>query len=136
MTRVIVVCIGIVTLISSCSEPNKPQKEETFQPTCIKELIDLNEIDSVEMINHSGKHIIAKENLDSFRQKLGESCTVMMTCKMGAIAFNLFIDGKKIPFFGSTHGEYIESLTDCFPQLEHEDDYIYFKVSDFNLDNY
>jgi hypothetical protein len=55
---------------------------------------------------------------------------------MGAIHFSIFIKGKRIPFTGRTHGNYIETHSDYFREEVVEDGFLYFKVKEFNLDNF
>ncbi len=128
----------MLTIIVSCMNPNTEKRIHIKKGTKLKELIAIEKIDSVEMINNSGKHLIESEKLASFVAKLGESSYQDASLKMGAIGFSIYMEGNSIPFTGRTHGDYIETHSSHFSIKKEATvhDWIYFKVTDLNLDNY
>lgn len=132
-------CIMIVLLffLFSCEQNSKKDnKNIESEKVRLKDLLPLNDVDSIEMINNYGIHMVRKEKLKPFINKLGEATLEKVSLKMGAIHFSIFIKGKRIPFSGRTHGDYIESYSDFFPKNKMLKGDLYFRVNDLNLDNY
>lgn len=129
--------ITLFLLSFSCSDANT-DAPEIIVGTPLKDLIDITAIDSVEMSNNYGKHMVTPEKLKVFCNQLGEATYVDASLKMGAIHFTVYTDGNSIPFAGRTHGQYLETHTQFFPTIEEQfiEEWVYFKVKTFNLDNY
>jgi len=60
----------VLIMFFSCSNSDTKTVSNGFKSISIKETIQISEIDSVEMINNYGRHLVSEKNINSFRSPL------------------------------------------------------------------
>jgi len=138
--KYLMLCVVFLVAFISCTENSSKKNETEEKPDIVylKDLIDLEKVDSVIMHNNISTHVIKGSKLTKFVNKISQLELDEGEYKMGFIGFTLFINKTKIDFSGSTHGEFIEmSANDV---VKHKGwlstNYIYFQSKSINLDNF
>ncbi len=101
--------------------------------TLLKDICDVNEIDSVEMHNIREPHWINKNKIKDFSERLGKSkYQNNLAIKTGSTCFSFYIKGKEYFVSGTTKGKYFE----LYRKNEENESPLTFEMEDFNLNNY
>lgn len=129
-----------ILILSSCTSKNSKtqSKANLLEDIHLSSLIETSQIDSVLMNNNSGTHFIENSKLEEFKLKLGNMTLDRGSYKMGAINFSIYIKGNPYSFSGRTHGDFIETHSDIITKNKSwiDQEWIYFKTNNLNLDNY
>jgi hypothetical protein len=142
--RELILLLAVFTSIScnnkSATQPSADSKPEVIYFT---DLVNVNEIDSVLMINSYGSHLIESSKLEKFKAELSKTTLHGGSYKMGGIGFSIYMNNKEYFFSGRTHGTYIEATYDIVSKNKSWIDTneihfnsIFFEAKGMNLDNY
>lgn len=122
----------IIVGLFSCNQ----RRPETI---VFSDLFETEAIDSVQVSNNKGYHTIYGDKFNQFISKLSAlELEEKGSFKTGAIGFSLFSKGRKIDFSGRTNGDYLEThASSCMKNQDWiKTDWIYFRTSGLNLDNF
>ncbi|WP_422107787.1 c-type cytochrome [Winogradskyella sp.] len=121
-------------------ELTENEKTVTNNDLTFGDFVDLEKLDSAEMINNSGRFKLSNKQIEKLKDELSEMAYVPnFSAKVGAISMTLLIDGKKNYISSATHGDYIEvhrSIVTQNTSLLETSDWLYFKTGEVNFDNY
>lgn len=130
--------ILVVLLVISCTETEN--KKTQNDKITFEDVVDLSKVKKVTMYNNSGLFVLTDVQMEKLKNELSTMVyEPNIGVKVGAIGFDLHIDGKKHHVLTRTNGNYIEVNSDLITKNRHllanESQYC-FKTNGVNIDNY
>jgi hypothetical protein len=133
-----VLTLSLLVILIGCTDAKV--NEKTSDLLTFGSFVDLDKLTHVKMSNNSGTFDLTNKQL----QKLKVALSTMkydptIAVKVGAIAIELEIDGKKHTISSGTHKNHIEvhkSIVTKNVDLLKSADWLYFETGGINFNNY
>lgn len=129
--------IFIATVLLACSNEPKPGNEE---PVKFEDLVAMDNVSDVSVWNNKGNHKVVGEDRAELLRKIGKMTLVEdETFKLGGKSITLTLNGKNCTLLTRTNCEYFEISSSWVTKnkaLVKGQDFLYFKASELNIDNY
>ncbi|MGH1383187.1 hypothetical protein [Kordia sp.] len=130
--------LSLLVILISCTDAKV--NEKISDVLTLGSFVDLDKLNAVKMSNNSGTFTLTNTQLQKFKVALSTmKYDPTIAVKVGSIAIELEIDGKKHNISSGTHKNHIEAHKSIATKNIHllkSSDWLYFETGGINFNNY